>query len=153
MPHLRDTILIQCPLGQTQQGLERFLASLRDKDGVSHVRLRVPVDGQTNALGLSIDREVRLEAKKGRDAANLNDLIVVSWSPEGPLVFPSFEGTLDLWSEENGKVSCLELNGSYSAPFGVAGQIFDAAVGHEIAQATARQFLQDMRSAIEKSSN
>lgn len=138
MPRLRDRISIERSAEQTQDGLEQLLRSLRGKDGASRVRLRVPINGRTIAPNLSIGREVSIEVRNG---------LAISWAPEGTLVFPSFEGTLAVRGDSNR--SYIELDGSYTEPFGAAGQRFDATVGHEIAQATAREFLGDLRRAIE----
>ena len=148
MPRLYDRTLVDRPLAQTQQGLERFFASLRGGSGVARFRLRVPMDGAPHGYGISLDRDVRIEVRRRREPG-LPDAIEISWRPEGMLVFPSFEGTLAICSESDRNVSRLELEGSYTPPFGVAGMLFDAAIGHRIAQATAREFLKDVKNAIE----
>jgi hypothetical protein len=150
MPRLRDTVSIDRSAAHTDEALGRFLAELRDKDGTSRMRLRVPmqVNGQAGA-GLCVDREVRIEAKKS-DASKLAGAIAISWAPEGPLVFPTFDGTLTFWGDDD--KSCVELDGCYTPPFGNAGQIFDATVGYELARATAREFLTDVKQAIETGS-
>jgi hypothetical protein len=148
MPRLRDATSVTCSVEETEARLERFLGSLRDKDGVSRLRLRVPTDGPTQ--GLSIDRQVHVEARRARDADNLNDVIAITWMPEGTAVFPTFEGTLVTWGEQNANLSYIELDGSYTPPFGAAGQLFDAAIGQRIAQTTAREFLRDLKDAIER---
>jgi len=43
----------------------------------------------------------------------------------------------------------VELDGAYVPPFGPAGQLFDATIGRRIAQATAREFLKDLKASIE----
>lgn len=143
MPRLYERTSVELPIDQTKAGVERFFTSLRRKDGTSRIRLRVPADGPT--LGLSIDRAVRIEARPSVD----NDSTHVSWAPEGTTVLPAFEGSLAIRSDERPNVTYIELNGSYEPPFGVAGQIFDAAIGRRIAQATAREFLKDLKDAVE----
>ena len=44
------------------------------------------------AFGLDIDREVSVKVEEGRDRLRLKDVHVISWAPEGPLVFPPLEG-------------------------------------------------------------
>ncbi|HMF29646.1 MAG TPA: hypothetical protein VKE42_12780 [Candidatus Cybelea sp.] len=126
--------------------LERFFETLRGKDGVSRLRLRVPTDGR--ARGLSIDREVCVEARRTRGEASLNDLMLITWVPEGTGVFPAFEGILIVRSE-NG-TSSIELDGTYTPPFGAAGQVFDATIGHRIAESTAHELLKDLKAAVER---
>jgi hypothetical protein len=110
------------------------------------LRLRVPIDAP---LGVSIDREVRVEARRARDDENLNDLIRISWSPEGMTVLPSFSGTRVVWGEAGEKLSYIELDGTYTPPFGEAGQVFDETIGRRVAEKTAREFLKDLKRVIE----
>ena len=147
MPRLRDTTPVSGSVERTQAELERFLLSLRGGNGVARLRLRVPMDGIF--FGISLDRDVRIEAHRTRDAENLNDVIRIAWTPEGTMVFPSFEGTLIVWSEGDPNLSYIELDGSYKPPLGTAGQVFDATIGQSIAHATAREFLKDLKAAIE----
>lgn len=147
MARLHDSLQVGKPPKQTMLGLEQFFESLRGKDGVARLRLRVPTDGPT--AGLSIDRQVCVEARRTRGEASLDDLMLVTWMPEGTGVFPTFEGILIVRENADGNVSSIELDGNYTPPFGAAGQIFDAAIGHRIAQATARELLKDLKRAIE----
>ena len=126
--------------------LEQFFESLRGKDGISRLRVRVPTDGPTREL--AIEREVCVEAHRPRGEASLNDLVLIKWIPEGTGVFPRFEGILIVRSHD--EKSSIELDGSYTPPFGVAGQVFDAAIGHRIADATARELLKDLKAAVER---
>lgn len=127
--------------------LEQFFASLQGRDGNARIRLRVPTDGV--ARQVSIDREVRVEAHRTRGEASLDDLVLITWKPEGTGVFPTFEGVLIVRASAEGNASSIELDGNYTPPFGAAGQVFDAAIGHRIAQATARELLKDLKRAIE----
>jgi hypothetical protein len=113
------------------------------------MRLRVPINGSVNAFGLSLDREVRVEAQRERDDENRKDLLRITWSPEGRSVFPRFEGTLVVRGADDAALSYLELDGAYRPPLGVAGQIFDETIGHRIAESTAREFLKDLKRAVE----
>jgi hypothetical protein len=102
-----------------------------------------------SSLGLSLDREVRVEVWQDRDDQNLNDLIRINWAPEGSVVFPKLQGTLVVWADGNHNSSYLELDGTYDPPLGIAGQLFDEVIGHRIAETTAREFLKDLKRAIE----
>ncbi len=146
MTHLREQISVASPASQAEAGLESYLASLRGADGVARLRLRVPVDGPSR---FSLDREVRVEARRARDDENLNDLIRISWSPEGKTIFPAFSGTLTVWDEPDEKLSYIEIDGRYTPPLGATGQVFDEAIGRRIAESTAREFLKDVKRAIE----
>jgi len=149
MNRLRDHIAVDCSVQDAQSRIDAYLASLRGKDGVAHLRLRVPV--VADGFALSLDREVRVEARRTRDEENLNDLIRISWQPEGKAVFPAFEGTLVVWGEDNPEQSFIELDGGYAPPFGTTGQAFDSVIGQRIAHQTARQFLSDLKAALERS--
>ncbi|HLY03659.1 MAG TPA: hypothetical protein VKR56_14330 [Candidatus Cybelea sp.] len=148
MTRLRESTLLDCTADQTQQGLEHFFNSLRKRDGISRFRLRVPVRGATK-YGLSLDREVLIQARQVLYDGEVRERFVIAWMPEGSVVFPRFEGTLAIGDESESGHSCIELDGSYTPPFDGTGKIFDADIGHQIAQATAREFLKDLKSAIE----
>ncbi len=145
MPRLSDRIAVDCSVEQTSRGIDRFLNSFKGRDGVARLRLRVPTDGPPH--GFAIDREVRIEVRRPTEAG---EGTIIVWKPEGTVALPTFEGTLVACSNGVPDRSYIELEGSYTPPFGVAGQIFDAAIGKRIAQATAREFLKDLKAAIEK---
>lgn len=149
MPRLRDTTCVNRSAASVRMGLERLFASAHGKDGVARLRLRVPQGGSPDGRIVS-HRDVRVEARQVRERRN--DLLEVSWRPEGTMVFPAFDGTLTLWSEADPSVSYLELDGTYTPPFGAAGQRFDALIGDRIAHATAHKLLNDLRLAIERES-
>jgi len=113
------------------------------------MRLRVPMDGSL----LAFEREVRIEARQSRDDDNLNSVVRVAWEPEGTVIFPRFEGTLIAWGEDDPMRSAIELWGHYTPPLGAAGQVFDDVIGYEIAKATAREFLRDIKRDIESRSS
>jgi hypothetical protein len=144
MTRLRDTLTFNCSVERTKRGLENFLNSLRAQDGVSRLRLRVPVNGAKT--GFALDREVRIEARR----AQTGEIFEITWVPEGSLVFPRFEGTLAVCGDETLEGCSIELDGTYTPPYGKTGQVFDAAIGHQIAESTAREFLKDLKSAIER---
>jgi hypothetical protein len=145
MTELRERIAVQCPAVDADAGVAAFFSAREDADGTTRMRLRVPVPG----AALALDREVRVEARKARDEENLNDLMRVSWRAESTVIFPSFEGTLVTYGADDGKGSYVELRGNYEAPLGAAGQIFDEAIGFQIAQRTAREFLRDIKRDME----
>jgi hypothetical protein len=149
MVRLRDTISIHSSVAEAESRIESYLSSLRDGNGVARIRLRVPVDLSSRSLGLNIDREVRIEARRTKDDQNLNDIIRITWNPEGRTVFPVFSGSLVVWGEEDPRKSYVELDGTYEPPFDGAGLALDAMIGHRIALSTAHEFLKDIKRAIE----
>lgn len=149
MKRLREKIAIARSAADTQSGIEAYVASLRGEDGASHLHLRLPVNA-VGALGLSLDREVRVEAQRGRDDENLNDVIRIHWSVPDTGLFPTFDGVLVVWAQTDGKGSFVELDGQYKPPLGAPGEAFDDLIGHGIAQLTAREFLADLKRAVER---
>ncbi len=148
MTRLRETIPIERPAEKAQEALERFFAPLNGRAGP--LRLRVPFQGAPSDYGIYFDRDVLVEANRARDEGNLNDVLSIKWAPEGTGIFPRFSGTLAVCGDDNPVRSFIELDGSYAPPLGAAGQVFDAAIGHHIAQATARELLADIKTAIER---
>jgi hypothetical protein len=147
MTRLKESTLLDCTADQTQQGLDDFFNSLQKRDGTARFRLRVPVRGATE-YGLALDREVVIEARRPLRGGEISERFEIAWMSEGS-VFPRFEGTLSIGGKNDSGRCCIELDGSYTPPFDGAGKIFDAAIGHQIAQATALEFLKDLKSAIE----
>ncbi|MGB6985964.1 MAG: hypothetical protein WBD74_08355 [Candidatus Aquilonibacter sp.] len=144
MKELRERAAVECPAEEAETGLTAFFAVREDAGGVARMRLHVPMDGV-----VSLDREVRIQARETRDDQNLNNVVRVAWQPEGTVIFPAFEGTLVVWGEDNPNISFIELRGEYTPPLGAAGQAFDELIGFRIARATAQQFLGDIRREIE----
>ena len=151
MRRLRDRIQIDLPLDETQPRIDAYFESLRGAGGVATVRLRVPIKGTGAALGLSIEREVCIEARNTRDDNNLNDVVRVAWRAEGSSLFPEFKGVLVVWAEADPQRSFVEIDGEYKPPLGMTGEIFDAIAGVQIAKSTAREFLNDLKRAVERS--
>lgn len=143
---LRDHIAVSCPIAEAQSRLETFFAKNRGSDGVTHLGLRVPLGGIAD--GLALEHEANVEARRGRDDQNLNDLIRIRWQPEGGGPYPSFEGTLVTWAEHDPTETFIELDGTYTPPLGAGGEAFDASLGRAIAHRTARAFLEDVGRAI-----
>ena len=149
MTLLSASASIDCPPAATQLRLAEYFASLCKADGVARMRLRVPMTNASGALALALSREVRIEVQPVPKEQDLDDRIFIAWEPEGRTVLPRFEGTLVVRADEcNG--SWIELDGSYRPPFDGVGQIFDNAIGHRIAESTAREFLKDLKRAIEQ---
>lgn len=149
MKRLRAQIPIHSSTDEAMSGIEAFFDSIRDVDGVARFRLRVPVKGTAGSLGLYIDRQVWVEARRTRDDDNLNDVIRVAWKSEGSAIFPVFRGVLVSWSDGDPKNCFVELDGEYDPPLGVTGEAFDEIIGHQIAEATAHEFLVDIKRAVE----
>jgi hypothetical protein len=151
MKQLRESAVVACPADLAQDRIIAFFESRRSTDGTTRMRLRVPM-GRATPFAFSLDRLVRVEAQRKRDDENLNDVIAVAWRPEGTAMLPQFEGVLIVSEDDDPGAAILELDGKYLPPLGAAGQVFDEAIGHQIAQSTAREFLRDIKSFIERAS-
>ena len=149
MKRLRERAVVACPVDAAEDRVAAFFDAYRGTDGTARMRLRVPM-GKRAPFAYSLDRLVRVEARRKRDDENLNDLIEVAWRPEGTAMLPQFEGALIVIGDDDPGVSIIELDGKYLPPLGAAGQVFDEAIGHHIAQSTAREFLRDIKSFIER---
>ncbi|MBV8148694.1 MAG: hypothetical protein JO092_06365 [Candidatus Eremiobacteraeota bacterium] len=123
--------------------MQRYFAQRENSAGIAHLQLRVPLHG-FGVKGLALEHDVRVIARRGRDDENLNDLIRISWEPEGHGPYPGFSGTLVTWAEHDPKQSFIEIDGTYTPPLGIAGEAFDKAVGHSIATRTAHLLLEDI---------
>ena len=145
---VRESIAVRCPIDAAQSRLEAYFAQRRDSDGKTRLPLRVTLDGRGLLHGLALEHDVNVTAYTDRDDQNLNDLIRISWAPDGGGPFPTFTGTLVVWAEHDPRRSFIELDGTYSPPGGTGGEAFDDAVGHAIARRTARELLDDIARAI-----
>lgn len=148
MTALRDATLVDCSVEQTEQRLRRFFSSLPTRDGIAHMRLRVPMS-RANIHSISLDREVCIEARPVNDRDTHKACMEITWIPEGSIVFPKFAGRLVVNGNHDAAHAFIELDGHYTPPFGAAGQVFDVTIGRQIAQATVREFLKDLKNAVE----
>ena len=123
-----------------------YLAGQRDREGVTHLSLRVPLDGVPYSV--SLQRYVTATVRIDRDDGNLNDVIRIAWEPEGGGLYPSFDGTLTVWSDAGPEKTYVELEGTYKPPLGLLGQAFDSILGRAIARRTARALLLDIARRI-----
>jgi hypothetical protein len=73
----------------------------------------------------------------------------VRWEAVGGGPYPVFEGELNVQADEDYNTFYLTLEGGYEAPGGMAGAVFDAAVGQHVAIAAARGLLQQIGAEIE----
>lgn len=143
MRELSASIPVRAPAGFALAFLNTYVRDLAVRDGESTLPMRYTV---TQLAGLTLERDVivRVEYVMKPDGdAELN----VCWEADANL-FPSFRGTMR--GKATGSERCeLTLDGTYDAPGGVAGQLFDAVIGVRIAQGTLEQLLATFRDAIE----
>lgn len=112
----------------------------------------VAKNGRITTLGLTagaLEKPVLVSYKHGEDAMHFDEPWLVHWTPEGGGPYPDFDGELTVRADDSYRNSILELRGQYVPPLGVAGQVFDFALGSHIAAATARALLEQIAKHME----
>ena len=108
------------------------------------LHLKAPLLGQAMPLSKDVD----VSFGRGVDPMHFDAPWRVHWeTSEG--AFPAFDGTLCVCADETYASSIIELRGEYTPPLGLAGEVFDHAVGSRIASATARNLLEGIARKIE----
>ena len=135
MGNIREFTTVACPFDEVS---DRLYAHFDGGDAVFPLRVRFG--------DLTVERDVNfhLKTKPAYPGYRLLDL---SWTPKDGGPYPSFSGTLSVAEDAIGW-SRIEIDGSYRPPFGIAGAVFDAAIGQRIAQATASELLGEIKSLL-----
>lgn len=148
MTDLSATIAVPLPADAVERAIFEYFDLQRRTDGEVALPLRVSLRDFGIPAGLALERDVSVRISRRRDAQNINEEIGVTWQPLDGGPYPVFNGRLIVWSEHRPDESFMELDGSYEPPGGAAGQFFDDAVGHLIAQRTAHQLLESLSEGI-----
>jgi hypothetical protein len=101
----------------------------------------LPLCVRLGDLRLERDVDFHLKSKPGYPGYRLLD---VSWEPKDGGPYPTFKGLLSVAQEAIGW-SRIDIDGTYQPPFGIAGAVFDAAVGQRIAQGAATELLGEVK--------
>ncbi len=143
MRELTVSVDVKAPSGFAVAFLSTYVEDLgRGQDGAV-MPLRYTIE-QLGGLKLERDVTVRVEYRPEEGGPAHLD---IAWEPDGSL-FPSFSGTL--YTDATGDKTCsMRIDGTYDAPGGVPGQLFDAVVGVRIARGTIEELLAQFRDAIE----
>jgi hypothetical protein len=140
MTSIVEKDLVHAPLASADRLLQAFFAAHPEPDGAgAHIVLRAGEAAQAAIVTL----------KRAHRPADMTPRYAIHWEAEGGGLYPNFDGELSVESDEDYNAFWFVLNGSYEPPGGVAGQLFDAAVGHRIAETTARGLLSEMRAETE----
>ena len=132
MSTIHDFTTVACPFADVPGRLQAHFIG-----GVAVLPLRV----KFGDLTIEHDVEFHLQSKPAYPGYKLLD---VSWAPKDGGPYPTFAGTLSV-AEDAAGWSRIEIHGTYSPPFGIAGAAFDAAIGHRIAQGTASELLAELK--------
>lgn len=137
---------VRCPTKAIGALIEPALAKLTS-GGTLTLRVPSEIVGVRDAVGL--EQTVRFHVLHARDAANLNDVLVIGWEPRGTQLTPEFHGILSYDADVDASSSLLTLSGTYTPPGGAIGEAFDAALGFWIARATVHDLLRRIARQIE----
>lgn len=148
MSKLVEKVYAHCALNQAPAYLERFFKM--HAQGKPE-RVVVPLHAPLAIAGLKTDLEKPVEfmLEEMHTGSDMIPMIRLRWEPEGGGPFPTFAGTLTIEADEDYSGCAIALRGSYEPPLGAAGKAFDAAMGSQIAHATARELLERIRDFIE----
>ena len=155
MSDLHQRIFVNCPAHAAKDYIARFFDAKRSAghSGPSdpiRLALRAPVNLPALQTEIVLQRDVVASVAPLDDAGQDLARMSVEWEPAGGGPFPRFRGTLVASNDEGYESFSLVLDGQYEPPLGAGGAAFDAALGHRIAIATARNLLSEVRDGIEK---
>jgi hypothetical protein len=126
-PIVRDALLVD-PIHVFQ----RATAAAREA-----ARLHV----QVGSLDLGVDVSIHVVDVVSDDKTTK---LRLTWSAATSAgLFPAMEATLAVYALTSTETQ-LELDGRYTPPLGALGAVIDAAVGHQIAQATVTRFIAEV---------
>jgi hypothetical protein len=99
--------------------------------------------------GVQLAVKVNLHVHSVRDAEGVAGMspvtqVSIGWeAAHGASLFPMMSAKLSAWPLTATETQ-IELEGEYTPPLGSVGQAIDAAVGHRIAEASVRRFLENV---------
>jgi hypothetical protein len=104
---------------------------------------------QVGVAGIEIGVDVRTNVQRIREeeraaAMSPATILDIGWEASGaPWLFPVMHLELSAWPLSSSETQ-IEIVGEYRPPLGVVGNAFDAAVGHRIAEASVKSFLENV---------
>jgi hypothetical protein len=105
---------------------------------------RMKIELRGIELGVQVTIHVQ-SVQDGEGIAGMSPVTRVAFGWEAshaPSLFPLMSGQLSAWPLTSSETQ-IELEGQYTPPLGALGNAVDAAVGHRIAEATVRRFVED----------
>jgi hypothetical protein len=136
--------LVACPTREAWHIL-RDTFDERAEQGSRQFALRPPIRVPDLRLEISMQRDIIATMLASDDDDGPFGL---RWKPADAGPFPRFVGQLQIQPDSAYEYCQLTLNGSYEPP-NAGSSREDALLGHRIAQATAREFLAQIRTEIE----
>jgi hypothetical protein len=126
--------------------LQGYVRDRTQAERAPEIQLRVPLNRLAGGLVLERPVTVNLSYLPQDDLERPG--LSIEWQPADTTLFPRFTGSIQ--AEATGLRECLlSIDGSYTAPFGAPGAVFDALAGVHIAQATLEGLLHEFQAEIE----
>ena len=96
-------------------------------------------------LGVGVTIHVRgVRDEEGVAALSPITRVAIGWeAARAPSLFPLMSAQLSAWPLTLSETQ-IEIEGDYTPPLGLVGKAIDATVGHRIAEASVRRFLDDV---------
>jgi hypothetical protein len=141
--------LLPCAWPSANHYVESFYSRLAGDGRGRTLPLRVRLHDIGLPSQLALEREVHATLTRLPDEENPTTGYHLEWAATGGGPYPRFTGWLFLNRAEDDGSSVLELEGTYTAPFGALGAFFDATIGKRIAESTAETLLADIAGQIE----
>jgi hypothetical protein len=140
MSSIDEKVLVHAPLASAARFLERYMAAHAVPTGTgSRVMLRAG----------ELEKEAVVSLVAAHRPGDMTPRYAIHWEAEQPGPYPVFDGELTIAGDEDYNAFWLVVDGTYKPPGGIAGQVFDALVGHRIAETVTRGLGDAMRSEIE----
>ena len=146
MSKLQEHVDIACPFHYLIHHVQRYFTVHRRGRTPGSFTLTLDVAKIGLPAKVQAQHEVRMQYAVRKDAQH-GEVIALSWDPDDRFM-PTFEGELHGEQRPPGG-SKLVLAGSYNAPMGPVGAVFDALLGKRIAAATAATLLHDVKQFVE----
>jgi hypothetical protein len=105
--------------------------------------LRLPIGAVE--VGVPVHIHVRnIHDEPGQASVSAVTRVAISWeAARAAGLFPAMSAQLSAWPLSAVETQ-LEIEGEYRPPLGVVGNAIDAAVGHRVAEAAVKRFLDDV---------
>jgi hypothetical protein len=140
MSSILEKVLVNAPLAAADSLLHAFVATHVVPDGAG-ARVVLHAGDVAHAAIVRLSSAHRPE--------DMTPRYRVRWEAADIGPYPVFDGELLIGADNDYEAFWLRLNGTYTPPGGVAGQVFDVLAGRRIATSVAYNLLSEMRAAIE----
>jgi hypothetical protein len=134
----------ECPFSIAEEYAVAYLERAQAGGPEATVGISLPLPlprfGRRVAISFGLATDV---TERGRR----HDEVRIVWASGSPL-FPNFRGTIRFRIHRGSTL--MTVDGSYDPPFGVAGAVFDRAIGRWIALASLRNLAGRLRNELER---